>query len=419
MIFSWNELFSLLLAVGSGLFIGIERERNAFKEKVLSLFSLRSFVFFALGGWLASYFGLLYGPIAMAATALTLTAVAMIGAFVNRESYPSLTSELAALFCIGIGLLSRAEPYTAVVMAILVILGLTLKENLQEFALGLKKEEYLAAIKFIIVSAIMLPLLPSQAIDPWGVFIPREFWLMVVLISAISFAGYIFTRILDSKKSILLSGIVGGLVSSTAVALTLAGDSKKNSANHLLLAMTALAANSMMYMRIIIWTVIIFPSLLPHMVLPFLGMLIVSGMILYSAYQKSPSNIEENKAVELENPMELLPSIKFALSFIVIVIVTTWIQNLFGEKGLLFTALLASLSDVDAISLQFLRLGRDGQVLQDIAAAGLMIAGIGNTLVKGVIGSLVGSKEFSLAIWKGIGLMSIVGATIFFVLKLI
>jgi len=151
----------------------------------------------------------------------------------------------------------------------------------------------------------------------------------------------------------------------------------------------------------------------------FLGMLIVSGMILYSAYKKSPSNIEENKAVELENPMELLPSIKFALSFIVIVIVTTWIQNLFGEKGLLFTALLASLSDVDAISLQFLRLGRDGQVLQDIAAAGLMIAGIGNTLVKGVIGSLVGSKEFSLAMWKGIGLMSIVGATIFFVLKLI
>lgn len=413
-----QTISALALAIGAGLFIGLEREKSAYKDQIISLFSLRSYVFFGLGGWLSFYLGELYGLNVMIGSLVVLVLTVIIGYAISwQQGYkPSLTSELSALFTIAIGALAGNQSLIAIILTLIVALDLTLKADLQKLALGLSQAEYLAAIKFLTISAVVLPLLPTEAIDPWGLIKLRDIWLLVVLISAIGFAGYILTKILGRHKSTLLTGILGGLVSSTAVVISLARESKnQNDQFHTrTLAITTIAANAMMYLRILIWSGIIFPSILMLLIWPLLAMILLTGYLLFQAYAISQKNnkLEVVRNIPLTNPLELWPAVKFASLFFFMILITNFAQNYFGNLGLFATAFFTGLADVDAISLQLLRLFENQSIVASVAVGGIMIAVIMNTLVKSLIGYFAGSPEYSKILFKKISLVSLTGAII-------
>lgn len=408
---------SLALALGAGLFIGLEREKSAYREKTVSLFSLRAYVFLGIGGWLAWYLGTLYGQVFFAGALAIMVLTVLIGYAIGwKQGFkPSLTSELSALFTIAIGALASPQPLVAIILMVLTALDLTLKTDLQELALGLERSEYLAAIKFITISAIVLPLLPDTTIDPWGLLNPRSMWLMVVLISAIGFFGYLLTRIIGKRNGTIISGILGGLVSSTAVTMSLARQSRSQNVDEShknLLVSTTLAANGMMYFRVLIWGGTIFPAILPLIIPPLLVMLLPVVIFLYTHYkryskQKQP---KQTRAIPLESPLRILPALKFALLFFLIIVITYFAQILFGNIGLYLTAFFSGFSDIDPISLQLLHLADSGSIVPTIAATGIMIAVLVNTFSKGLIGLLIGDKQYGRRLTMAVVALGILGS---------
>lgn len=406
---------SLALAIGAAVFIGLEREKSAYKEKVVSLFSIRAYVFLGLGGWMAAFFGMQYGNSYMIGILAVLSLTVILSYYLGWQYnlQPSLTSTMSALATIAIGTLSVAQPLIAIIIAVIAALSLTLKTNLQKFALGLAQTEYIAAIKFVTISAIVTPLLPNNAIDPWGMFNPQKIWLMVVLISGIGFIGYILTKLYGRKRSTMIMGILGGLVSSTAVTVTMAQLSRKTESKTIanIFVATTLAANGMMYLRVLIWIGVLFPCLLGYVSIPLIGMAIAVSVFVFFAYNKPDSKKHSIHAdtIPLESPLKLLPALKFAGVFMIIIVLTHVAKTLFGESGLYATAVISGLADVDAITLQLSTLVKNGEIMKYVGAIGIVTAVITNTVVKGILGNMSGNREYGRTLAFKVGVVAMIG----------
>lgn len=411
-------LSSLALAIGAAVFIGLEREKSAYEENVISLFSIRAYVFLGLGGWIAAFFGMQYGNPYMIGILAVLALTVILSYHIGWQYglQPSLTSTMSALATVAIGTLSIAQPLVAVIVAVIAALSLTLKSNLQKLALGLAQTEYIAAIKFVTISAIITPLLPNNTIDPWGMFNPQKIWLMVVLISGIGFIGYILTKIYGRKRSTVIMGILGGLVSSTAVTVTMAQLSKKTESKTItnMFVATTLAANGMMYVRVLIWIGVLFPHLMGYVSIPLVGMAIVIAIFVHVAYHDKDSKRHSIRAdtIPLESPLKLMPALKFAGVFMIIIVLTHIAKALFGESGLYATAVISGLADVDAITLQFSTLVKNGEIMTYVGALGIVTAVITNTVVKGILGNMSGNQAYGKKLAFKVSVVAIVGVAL-------
>jgi len=322
------------------------------------------------------------------------------------------------VFLLG-GLVIYGYRELAVVLGITTSAVLAYKAPLHGLVARLSQEDVYAGLKLLIATFIVLPILPDQPLDPWGAINPSKLWWLVILISALSLAGYAASRALGAHQGTALTGFFGGLASSTAVTLALARRSKDRESAGLanILAAGLLIAWTVMFARIAAEVAYVNPALLRSIAVPIgtMGVLVamVAGVFHFLGRQSAGLAAE---SVPLTNPFSLTSAIKFALVFAAVLLAVKFVQTYWSGQGFYAVAALAGLTDVDAITLSMAEYAKGNSIAQPaqpgaarVAATSITIAAIANTLVKCGLVMFLGSWALSWRVLIATGLVIIGG----------
>lgn len=415
-----NIFLKFGVALALGFLVGIQREyaRNHDDDEIPA--GMRTFALIGLLGCAAAMMANELDSVwAFVAIFVVAGAFIGIGYFVHAwKGKTGLTTEFAGLVTFFGGALTYFE-YFALAIAIIVTLTgvLSLKIEMHKFVRGLNREDIMATLKFAVITAVVLPVLPNQNFgpEPFNIFNPFKIWMLVVLISGISFIGYILIKIIGAHRGIGLVGILGGLASSTAVTLTMTQRSRSTPELSSSFAQAILLAWTVMYARLFIIVAAVNSSLVSELWLPILGGTI-AGVVycLFLYFRGRTTNKEE--AISFVNPFELGPAVKFGLLFSVILLLSKAAQIYLGHAGIYLASLVSGLADVDAISLSVadMSLAPNGLAVE-IAANAIVLASVSNTLLKGSVAAISGSKELRAAIIPGAALMIVVVIALVFI----
>jgi uncharacterized membrane protein (DUF4010 family) len=394
--------FRFGIALVIGILIGMEREHSVSAESDLRYAGVRTFALIALtgcAGGLASH--IMNSPWPMAAIFLVvggLNTVAYLSA--AQRGRIGGTTEVAAILTLLLGSLCYWGYLTvAVAIAVATTLLLSLKLELHRFVQVLSREDVYAALKLAVISAIILPVLPNQTYGPppFDVLNPYRIWLMVVFISGISFAGYVLMQVINPRSGIALTGLLGGLVSSTAVTLSFSQRSKGQAAFTRAFAMAITVAWAIMYIRILVQVAVVNTSLLPSLWLPMLAPTVAAGLYAGWLYLRQ-RNVEADR-VELANPFELRPALIFGAIYAVTLLLTRAAEIYLGQAGLYITGLIAGIADVNAITLTMAELSsRQGGPAPLVAVNTIVLAAVSNTIAKTGIVLWFGASSLRRAI---------------------
>lgn len=397
-----DALVPLAVAVAAGLLLGAEREQSARAEKTSDFAGIRTFPLVALLGAL----GALVAP--FAGLWLLLGLLVGVVAFVTVSHARSasrdeigISTEVAALLAFGLGalagmrgLMPDGDRYLLVGTTTAAALALlALKAPLHGFASKLSSDDVYATVKFVALALIILPVLPRGTYGPLDVLSPFKIGKMIVLVAGVSFAGYAASRIIGAARGLLVAGLLGGLVSSTAVTLTYAGRAKKEPALASLCAVAILAACSMMFARVVAVVALVDPALLPSLAPPLAATAVVGfggALVRYrSADAGDRESASEGEEPALRNPFELRQAVSFGLLYGAVLFIAKAAQRGAGSAGLYLSSVLAGLTDVDAITLSVVDMHKSG-LANGTAATAIVLAAVTNTLVKSGIAISVG-----------------------------
>lgn len=388
----WNFATALLI----GALLGIERERHKREHDDVAIGGLRTFILFALigalGGWLTL---VLDSPWILAAALVASTAPVLAGYVMTARLQPGeigLTTELAAVAAFLLGAMTTlGQRELAVGLGVAVAAVLAYKQPLHGIALRLDREDIYAGLRLLIATFIVLPLLPNRAIDPWGALNPRSLWMLVLLISSLSLVGYVATRLLGTDRGLPLTGVTGGLVSSTAVTLEFARQSRTPAMADAIPSLVAglLLSWFVMFARVLVMVLVVNRSLLAPLLLPF-GAMAAATIVLAWHYHRGSTAQPSAQAVPLKNPFSLTQAAKFAAFFALVLLVVKLAQAYAPETGLYFVASLAGTTDVDAITLSMAQLAGSGGE-PGVAVNAITIAALANTAVKTAMAATLGS----------------------------
>jgi uncharacterized membrane protein (DUF4010 family) len=387
----WNFATALLI----GALLGIERERHRREHGEQTIGGLRTFVLFALlgalGGWLTLA---LDSPWILVATLAATAAPVLAGYSIAARGHPQdlgLTTELAAIAACLLGAMTTlGYRELAVGLGVAVAAVLAYKQPLHGLVQRLDREDVYAGLRLLIATFIVLPLLPAQPIDPWGALNPRSLWMLVLLISSLSLVGYVATRLLGARRGIALTGLTGGLVSSTAVTLAFSRQSRDPAYAAAVPALAGgiLLAWAVMFLRVIVEVLVVNRALLPQVALPFGAMAATAAAAgWWLGRRAAPSAVQE---VPLRNPFSLTAAAKFAAFFALVLLVVKLVQAYAPGRGLYFVAALAGTTDVDAITLSMAQYARSGSAA--LAVQAITLAALSNTLVKTAMVIGLGSR---------------------------
>ncbi|MBZ0206610.1 MAG: DUF4010 domain-containing protein [Flavobacteriales bacterium] len=400
----------VLIALALGFFIGMEREfAKRAPDKEDQFAGVRSYTLIALFGFLCAYLAQSYGPWAFIAGLGGLVAL-VVAAYVMsaRPGGYGITTELSGILAFAIGaVVFRGEVLFAVIVAVAITALLSLKMRLHSFIATLTPKDIRAFIQFVIISAVILPFLPSDPMGPNGVWDLHEIWIMVILVTGISLAGYLLGKVLGPEKGTLVSGIIGGLVSSTAVTLSLAQRSRKQPRGpHIVSAAGIIGATAVLYPRVwlIIW--VIDQDLAIRMVLPMAFITLVSFGMAYLIQRKGGDGAEED--IPTKNPLNFSASIQFAILYMAVL----WLMDLasadHSAEGYYATSLVFGATNMDVITLSVARSTEDVGLL--MASIAVLLATLSNTVMKFLIVVIFGHK--AMIKWVGLGFGVVAVATV-------
>lgn len=398
------------LAIALGLLVGIEREFSQRREGEPLFAGNRTFALLALLGTISGYLAAKISPLILFGALLIVGTLIVISYFlsVRTAGHFGTTTEVSALltFLIGV-IIATGELFLASVTTIALVTLLALKPSFKTFTGNISYEDIYATLKLAIISIVILPFLPNRTFGPLNVFNPAETWLMVILVAGLSFAGYVLVKIAGPQRSIPLIGLLGGVVSSTALTVSFAQRSKQNVELSRLLALGAVIASTTMFPRLLIEISAVNSALLPKIIFPLMSMT-VAGLIAVAWLWRMERSRQQTTEVQFTNPFSIAPALKFALLFVLILFVAKAALDFIGPRALYFTAVLAGLTDVDAITLSVARLARES-LEASTATRAIILAALSNTLVKGVIAFLLGAKIFGRQMGFALGLVLLVG----------
>jgi uncharacterized membrane protein (DUF4010 family) len=388
---SATPIWSFLTAALLGLLIGLERER---KRSTLGsiVAGVRTFPLIAM-------FGAIVGELSAFTPLLTLAGFLAITTLIGLGYWRSsggekmgATTEVAALVAFGLGVLAGYGSFAVALAGAVITTGiLSLREELRSFVGAITREDLFATVQFLALSLVILPLVPNRSLGPWGVWNPRTIWLLVILISGISFVGYLATKIVGTRRGIGMSGLLGGLASSTAVTLSFSEQSRKQTDLSHLFSIGVFGASAVAAPRLLILIGVIHPALIPSAIVPLGALFLIITLVgLTIAKRLSATEVE---SIRLTNPFELRPALQFAILFTLILLLARAAEEFFGEGGLYLASVLAGMTQLDAITLS---LGKQvgGGLDYVVASKSLAIAIASNNVFKAILALVIGSRPF-------------------------
>jgi uncharacterized membrane protein (DUF4010 family) len=386
-LFIQNSVLSLVL----GFLIGLQREMHTiYSHKTKDFGGARTFSMISLFGYLSAWVSAYFPYFFLVASALM--GLLLVAAYVLNNvsaSEKGSTTEFAALVTFVLGaMLYFTLPIFPVFITILVLFVLNLKDKIQEYEQTLTKQDLSAAIVFMVMTFVILPILPNEPVGPMGLINFYMIWIMVVLVAGISFFGYIAIRFFGTTQGIGIAGLFGGLVSSTAVAMSMARRVHENGFLAKNLAIGIALASSMMLIRAGIEMWIINPSLTRPFLIPILvGSLAGYAYIALLYFTSRHENIPQN--IEFKNPFSLKEALLMGLIF-GITLALIKLANLYvGDMGVYAVAAVSGIADVDAIILSLSSLAKS-TLTPATAHISILIAIITNSLAKAFLVLILG-----------------------------
>ncbi|MCF7812217.1 MgtC/SapB family protein [Candidatus Gracilibacteria bacterium] len=418
-VLSANHPFvEFLIAAMLGAFLGLRREMDAQSSpKAHSFMGLRTMTLFCTTGAFSTFFPAWPKlPLIFFGAVIVLVAIAYAhGSFqMNRIG---LTSELSALLAFWIGVLVGYEQQTFAILLTIFLAALNaFKEPMHRFAKALNAKEWLGALELLALSGAVLPFLPREPIDPWGVFVPFNVWLLVMLISGIGFLGYFLTKYFGLKGGVPLTAFLGAILSSTAVTISLSNQAKQAKVSYIF-ATGILIALATMQIRISGEIFFLGPSeLFKFLIVPLsmaLMSLICAGYFWRQSQKKTGTEPPTPHRIKLHSPFEILPALKFGLIFVIVLFALVLGQRYFGDSGVYAAAFLSGVIDVDAIVLSSLESIKQGEIPISTARNAIAIGLFVNVIVKlGYIAAL-GTRKLLQRVSIAVAIILTSGGIIF------
>ena len=392
------------IAIAIGFMIGLQR-KYAFREKQHELLAgERTYALMALVGALAAMIAeVLESSLAFIGVILLVGIFTAIAYFIDAwRGSVGLTTEISILITVIIGGLCYWDYLTlAAALGIITTVLLSVKIETDRLVSALTREDIYAALQFAVISLVILPVLPreSNLPPPFDVLSPFRIWLMVVFISGINFVGYLAIKFVGPERGIGLTGLLGGLVSSTGV--TLGFGERSNHASSLAkpFALAIMISWTVMFARVLVEVGVLNLELLRLVWVPIAAAGAVG--LLYCVYLHLSQRTTEKDTQEFSNPFDLVAAIKFGLLYAIILLVARTAQLYFGDTGVYISSLLSGLADVDAITISLAQLSDAGTVSMTVAAQSIVIATIANTIAKGAIVIIGGASVLKRALLPG------------------
>lgn len=401
-------LIRMLIALGIGAIVGLEREHAAMKEHIRGFAGIRTFIFVVMLGFIGGLSYFLLSPLIYLGILVSVAILTGISYFVTASKGDiGATTEFSLLVSFFLGTLTFLGflEMSLMIMVLIVVL-LSLKLRLRSIVGKITMEEMYDFIRFVVIALLIFPFLPDEPYGPYHVLNPREIGWVVILTSGLGFLGYILMKFLGAKKGILLSGIIGGLISSTAVTWIFAGKSKENGALSKEFATAILAASLIMVVRVLVWTFIFNKALFDELFWPVSFVFVIGMAITVYFYYQTRGNKIDDTQIRQNKPLDLRGAVVFGIIYIVILLVVSYANDYLGQAGLLISSMIAGFSDIDAITITVSKLAGNG-FSYSIAANAVILATLSNTLVKLGIGLWAGSAALRRELLIGYGVVFI------------
>lgn len=388
--------FAVALAIG--LLIGTERELSPSSKAGIRTFALVT-LFGTLSGLIAeaSDSGWIIGAGAL------LTGMMMIAAY-QRDTAPGesgSTTVVATLvaYCLG-AIVWYGHGQVAGMLAIVTAILLYFKTELHGVTRGLSRTDLVSVFQFAVLSVIVLPILPDHNYGPFGTLNPYQTWLMVVLVSGVSLAGYLALRIVGTRYGTPLLGLLGGLVSSTATTVVYSRSGRAAPEAARVAVIVILLANLVVLVRLCIVTAVVQPAMLP-MLATVLGSGLVLGIAGTLSLWLRRDHQDSGAVPEISNPTELRTALSFGALYAGVLLLAAWLSDMAGSRGLYAVALVSGLTDVDAITLSSLRLHELGSLQRHEAVTAIGLALLSNITFKTGIVFTLGGPALGRTVLRG------------------
>jgi uncharacterized membrane protein (DUF4010 family) len=300
--------------------------------------------------------------------------------------------------------------------AAITVLLLAEKSTLQQMVQRVAASEMRAALQFAVLALVILPLLPSDGYGPYASFRPRQLWIVVLLFSGLNFAGYVARRVIGETRGLGVTGLLGGLVSSTAVSLTFSRRSRSEPALALPLAVGVVAACTVLVPRLLVICAMLEPPVamaaVPVLAPVFIAGVIVVGTTVWRTRETRPPSAGTAGALDgstmngTSNPLGLLSALQMAVAFQLVLFAIAWVQRNAGETGVLTSATLLGLTDVDALAVSMTRYGAEASHVR-VAAAAIGIGVLSNTALKLTLVLTLGERRFKVRAAAGLLLLAL------------
>jgi uncharacterized membrane protein (DUF4010 family) len=397
---------SIAVVVFIGLLIGLEREYSRKKtEKIFA--GIRTFPLIGLFGFTSAMISSI--------SVEWLYAVFFLGfAILSTASYYSAairgrrggTSEIAGFLVFILGsMVFWGYMHLPVILAIIITLFLSLKIQLHSFVGKINSEDIYATLKLAIITLIILPILPNKTVGPLSVINPTHIWYMVIFVSGLSFLGYVLIKLYGSKKGILFTSILGGLVSSTAYAFSISKKSISEENLSFNYGLGIIAASSMMFVRALVIIAILNTNFAKVIFFPFLIFALI-GFVIYLVLYKNNYQVTDDTLI-IKNPFELKSAFLFGLVFGLTIFITKLAQVYLGNQGVYLASSLAGFSSIDAIIISLSKFFNES-ITPNEATKSIVFATSTNTIIKIIISQIWGSWVLKKIVLKGLALVLIV-----------
>ena len=421
----FNVFYRLAAAIGIGLIIGMQREHTYYDQSDRHPAGVRTFTLVGLAGAMAALLSDQMGGVAPFVTGFVVVGMLLMamhisfaigrkrsdtsveGAPVGGDGITTSVSVVIVYLLGGVCWYGRLLESCVIMVVLLWVLSA--KEQLHAFAQKLSKEDILATVKFAVISALILPFLPSQAYGPPGLEVlnPHTIWLFVVFISGIGFVGYVLIKLVGPGKGIWLTGLLGGLASSTALTLNLAGRSRENEDYASDFTLGIVLSWAVMYVRLYLICIFLSGALARPLMAPLL--LPVVPALSYALYLKVKEfRDHRQKSADFTNPFKLLPAIKFGVVFTCVMFVANAARVYLGSGALLACSFLGGAAEMDAVAFSVIDMNlKSGLAVRELVLA-LLFASLANTLTKGILVCVLGAKAMRRPIIPAMALICIV-----------
>jgi uncharacterized membrane protein (DUF4010 family) len=385
-----DAFVSLGLSLLMGLLVGLQRERS---EPHVA--GVRTFGLITVLGTASAIVGteMPGGAWVVGAGLIGLIGALAIGNMLSRRAEaanPGITTEVAALVMYAVGALMVTGPReAALATGASVAILLQVKKPLHEYVRDLGEHDVRAILQFALLTAVILPIVPDRAMGPFGVLNPRQIWLMVVLVVGMSLGGYLLYKSVGERMGLILAGVLGGVISSTATTVSYARRALSSPDQVAAAAFVITAASSVLYARLLVEISAAAPGQFADIAPPVAIMGAVSVVIAIVMWRRA-SQIKDGLPAQ-QNPTELKTAFVFAAVYAVVLVAAAAAHEYVGNKGIYAVAMVSGLTDMDAITLSSSRLAADGTLTTATAWRAIIIASMANGVFKmGVITFLGG-----------------------------